>query len=384
MAAAASSTLDSETVTLRLPSGEEVDAIVPAGMSDEGVRGLMRQKHPEFFPSTVSDSMRDQALKSIPRPTVPMNQQYMIGGEPIEPTGTHVLNEAKDFAKGAIQGAADVSTPKILQQLFRQYRGQPNTLKDIPSKAAIFLAGMMGNAGSAPESSAAASVSEEQQAVNAGQGISQTSRARLPAEDAPGPPAMTDLPLYQKLGIKTSPGFQMPPVREPVRLDPAAQMRQKLNIEPRPNSSITEQIKQGVPLSQLRNPSPTGESQFPPPASVYETEPQSSGAMRDRFGRPVDDAGIQEMIQDRFTRDEAVNNSQILKKQAAGNSMDTPKSVQADQFAQSQGKAPKPRQANEYGYKKPAFQGTPAMNDLTELLTKSVRAANARKAGASR
>jgi hypothetical protein len=244
----------------------------------------------------------------------------------------------------------------------------------------------MGNAGSAPEpSEAAASVSEEQQAVNAGQGISQTSRARPPVEDAPGPPAMTDLPLYQKLGIRTSPGFQMPTVREPVPLDPAAQMRQKLNIEPRENSSITEQIKQGVPLSQLRNLSPSGESQFPPPASVYETEPQSSGAaMRDRFGRPVDDAGIQEMMQDRFSRDESVNNTEILKKQAAGNSMDTPKGVLADQFAQSQGRAPKPRQANEYGYKKPAFQGTPTMNDLTELLTKSVRAANARKAGARR
>jgi hypothetical protein len=47
--------------------------------------------------------------------------------------------------------------------------------------------------------------------------------------------------------------------------------------------------------------------------------------MRDRFGRPVDDGGIQEMMQDRFSRDEAINNSQILKKQAAGNSMETPK-----------------------------------------------------------
>lgn len=124
-------------------------------------------------------------------------------------------------------------------------------------------------------------------------------------------------------------------------LDPAAQMRQKLNIEPPANSSIAEQIKQGVPLSQLRNPPPSGESQFPPPASVYETEPQFSGAMRDRFCRPVDDAGIQEMMQDRFSRDEAVNESQIMKRQAAGNSMDNPKGVQADQFAASEGKAPK-------------------------------------------
>jgi hypothetical protein len=179
----------------------------------------------------------------------------------------------------------------------------------------MFLAGMMGNAGSAPESSgAAAPVSEEEQAVAAGQGISQTVGARPPVEDAPRPTAKTDLPLYQKLGIKTSPGFQMPTVREPVPLEPAAQqMQQKLNLAPR--------------------------SEFPPPASVYEAEPQSSrAAMRDRFGRPVDDAGIQEMMQDRFSRDEAVNNSQILKKQAAGYPMDTPKGVQSDQFAQSQGK----------------------------------------------
>jgi hypothetical protein len=106
---------------------------------------------------------------------------------------------------GEIQGAADVSTPKILQQLFRQYRGQPNPPKDIPGNAALFLAGMMENAGSALESSAAASLSEEQQAVNAGQGISQTSKARLPTEDAPGPPAMTDLPCIRNLESKLLP-----------------------------------------------------------------------------------------------------------------------------------------------------------------------------------
>ncbi len=38
-----------ETVTVKLPSGEEVDAVVPAGMTDQQVAGLMRQKHPEFF-----------------------------------------------------------------------------------------------------------------------------------------------------------------------------------------------------------------------------------------------------------------------------------------------------------------------------------------------
>lgn len=38
-----------ETVTLKLPSGEMVDAIVPAGLDDAGIKSLMRMKHPDVF-----------------------------------------------------------------------------------------------------------------------------------------------------------------------------------------------------------------------------------------------------------------------------------------------------------------------------------------------
>jgi hypothetical protein len=33
--------------------------------------------------------MRDQALKSIPKPAPSMDEHYLIGGEPMESTGKH-------------------------------------------------------------------------------------------------------------------------------------------------------------------------------------------------------------------------------------------------------------------------------------------------------
>lgn len=41
--------MPNETVTLKLPSGEEVDAIVPEGLDDAGVKALVRMKHPDLF-----------------------------------------------------------------------------------------------------------------------------------------------------------------------------------------------------------------------------------------------------------------------------------------------------------------------------------------------
>ena len=68
-------TATTETVTVRLPSGEEVDALVPSGMSDEQVHGLMQQKHPEYFTQTKaakpegSLASADRAVRSFLEPT---------------------------------------------------------------------------------------------------------------------------------------------------------------------------------------------------------------------------------------------------------------------------------------------------------------------------
>jgi hypothetical protein len=377
VASAASSYSSRETVTLQLPSGELIDADVPAGLSDQEINSRMHQQHPEFYPVQVSDSMRDQALKSIPRPSIPMQQQYLIGdGDPGQSTGQHVLSEATDLAKGAVGSAGEVSTPNIANQLYKQIKGQPNTLKDLPGKAAMFLLPLMGNWGMESDG-AASTIAEEKQAQAAGQGMPQTLGARPPE------PTDAEVPLYQKLGVKTSPGFRMPPTREAVPL--------------KPSGSITDQIKQGVPLGALENPpdaaaqmrqrlglepaqtpSPTalGQSQFPPPSKIYRTQGEVNADT-------MEDHSIQDLMRDRFARDEAANESEVLKNQAAGMSMNKPKGVQADEFAISQGRAPKPRQPNEYGYKKPINQ-LQSFSDLTDLLRQSVREANMRKAGAKR
>jgi hypothetical protein len=40
---------DKETVTLRLPSGEEIDAVVPAGLSDAEIKVYTMAKRPDLF-----------------------------------------------------------------------------------------------------------------------------------------------------------------------------------------------------------------------------------------------------------------------------------------------------------------------------------------------
>ena len=58
-----------ETVTLKLPSGEMVDAVVPAGMPDAAIQNMMRAKHPEFFQSAPAPqqaaALGNKALAAI-------------------------------------------------------------------------------------------------------------------------------------------------------------------------------------------------------------------------------------------------------------------------------------------------------------------------------
>lgn len=53
---------NTETVTLTLPSGESVDAVVPSGLSDMQVRRMLYQKHPDLFrpgmPPTAQPEMK--------------------------------------------------------------------------------------------------------------------------------------------------------------------------------------------------------------------------------------------------------------------------------------------------------------------------------------
>jgi hypothetical protein len=60
--AAGSSTLpNNDTITLKLPTGEMVDAIVPAGLSDDQVKSYVRMKRPDLFgaPAGVRNTISD-------------------------------------------------------------------------------------------------------------------------------------------------------------------------------------------------------------------------------------------------------------------------------------------------------------------------------------
>jgi hypothetical protein len=192
-----------------------------------------------------------------------------------------VLSEASELAKGAVKSAAEVSTPNIIRQLYKNYKSQPNNLRDLPGKAAMFLLPLMGEwgtggAGAGTETGVQSykAIADEQEARSAGQGVSQTVGARPPVEDT--------RPQWQKLGIKTSPGFQMPPVREPVPIDAAGQMRQRLGLEP----------------SQAPSPAASGQPQFPPPSKIYRTQGEITADT-------MEDHSIQDMMRDRFARDES-------------------------------------------------------------------------------
>lgn len=79
----ASSTSDSETVSLRLPTGEMVDAIVPSGLSDDEVRSYAQMHRPDLFgapagvptPPLVGTAKRGQAS-----PQAAATMQTMSGG----------------------------------------------------------------------------------------------------------------------------------------------------------------------------------------------------------------------------------------------------------------------------------------------------------------
>src|SRR5215475_13946697 len=120
-----------ETVTLQLPSGESVDAVVPSGMSDDQVRTLMQQKHPEFYQQqarSVESPITTPPLTTAARPAAPRplstDPGYLINrltghpeyqGQPIT-AGTLAAGAVHDpltIARGFAQGMAQAAVPTL-------------------------------------------------------------------------------------------------------------------------------------------------------------------------------------------------------------------------------------------------------------------------------
>ena len=93
---------DKETVTLKLPSGETVDVIVPSGLDDSQVKALLRQKRPELFGPTqeLPDTMA-QAREMSLRALSPATQQEaaQIGFQKMSGTGKPISPQAHELFK---------------------------------------------------------------------------------------------------------------------------------------------------------------------------------------------------------------------------------------------------------------------------------------------
>ena len=72
----------------------------------------------------------NQARPGYSGQPIPTNR-YMIGGEPRQPIG----EQLQDEAAGMVHSAARVSTPNIAQQLYKSYKGLPNRLAELPDQA---------------------------------------------------------------------------------------------------------------------------------------------------------------------------------------------------------------------------------------------------------
>jgi hypothetical protein len=138
---------DTETVTLKLPSGEEIDAIVPSGLDDAGVKSLMQMKHPELIGPPGG------GVKGVKPPPVPRNLQtptdfssrigqrieqnaYMVpkaidqatGASPFDPTSSaaakHFAGTDSPTTLGKVVGAATI-VPRFLYDQGKSYLEDP-------------------------------------------------------------------------------------------------------------------------------------------------------------------------------------------------------------------------------------------------------------------
>lgn len=145
MADGSSTSANKETVTLRLKSGEQVDVVVPGGLSDEDVKSYARMKRPDLFgapagiqkPNPPMEYSNETALREEGMSTDPKMGE-MMNPEVLNPTGAAVAGGIAAAGPGLM--AARAAGPK-LAQLVRAYP-KISTMAGI--EASHYLPGMLG------------------------------------------------------------------------------------------------------------------------------------------------------------------------------------------------------------------------------------------------
>jgi polyhydroxyalkanoate synthesis regulator phasin len=89
---------DKETVTLKLPSGESVDFVVPSGMSDAAIKTLALSKRPDLF-----QSKEQQSISQLPNAALQAKKQLL---DAPEKTAGFVLPPGAKPSGGSIGGGS--------------------------------------------------------------------------------------------------------------------------------------------------------------------------------------------------------------------------------------------------------------------------------------
>ncbi len=117
--AAGSSTLQSnETVSLKLPTGEMIDAVVPGGLSDEDVKSYVQMKRPDLFgapgaqPKPPQQPMSQSAWGSIDQsdPSIPKFGGMHGGSYDIAPRDSQGQISPDTLKAEAIGGTAGIAS----------------------------------------------------------------------------------------------------------------------------------------------------------------------------------------------------------------------------------------------------------------------------------
>jgi hypothetical protein len=134
-----------ETVSLKLPSGEMVDAIVPAGLNDDQVRLIMRMKRPDLLATSPRAGM--SLPESLGAPAGQAGVPQGLQGQSLQQRFPIVPQQDEDFSQ-TMQRAAQAGktvTPEELQgQAIQGAKMAPAVLAGAGAMGAVGAAALAG------------------------------------------------------------------------------------------------------------------------------------------------------------------------------------------------------------------------------------------------
>jgi hypothetical protein len=181
-------------------------------MDDAALTKAILAKYPQYS---------DLAAPAIAKPSVDMKTETMSMLE--QRTAQTSENFAEDYKhlKPMVQSAAndvyDVSAPNIAHQVYRQFKGLPNTLKELPPKMVMAWLNAAGLKGEGVEAGAGETAAKTEAVAE---------RPSIPASEAPAPtPESPAMPSPVKSPSNFPPRgpvgkFQYDPARIPAKYQP--------------------------------------------------------------------------------------------------------------------------------------------------------------------